>query len=539
MKGLMKKEQLIKKIYIFIMVVLLVAMPLLSANVLAAGNGADETDTQSGDTTETVELVSSEPEYKSFDELNGKTVSMLTGAPFEDLVSSKVPDVKEYTYYTSMADMLLGLKSGKTDAILNNNAVSQLAVNRDSEIAFFPETLRDCAFGIAFTKGNDMAEVWQEAYDKIPRETVDQLWEKWTGSDDSAKILMEQDWPGNGGTVEVAACDALEPMSYAGEGGQLCGFDVEVILLMAKELDIHVNFTGMDFSAALAAVQAGKCDMACGSIVISDERKEKMDFVEYYPAAIVLVVRSAEAAEPDTSLWGSIKSSFYKTFIRESRYKLFIKGTLTTLLITLCSIIFGTILGFFVYMACRRGNVFANKLTGTFVWIVQGLPVVVLLMVLYYIIFGSTHISGIFVSIVAFTLVFGAATFGMLKAGVNAVDKGQTEAAYALGYSDIKCFFRIILPQAIPHFLPAFKGEVVSLAKATAIVGYIAVQDLTKMGDIIRGRTYDAFFFLFAVALIYFMIGSLLRFLIGWIESAVDPKKRKKDNILKGVRTDD
>ena len=81
----------------------------------------------------------------------------------------------------------------------------------------------------------------------------------------------------------------------------------------------------------------------------------------------------------------------------------------------------------------------------------------------------------------------------MLKTGVGAIDKGQTEAAYALGYGDLKCFFRIILPQAVPHFLPAYKGEIVALIKATAIVGYIAVQDLTKMGDIIRGRTYEAF----------------------------------------------
>ncbi len=127
----------------------------------------------------------------------------------------------------------------------------------------------------------------------------------------------------------------------------------------------------------------------------------------------------------------------------------------------------------------------------------------------------------------------------MLKLGVGAVDDGQREAALALGYSDVKAFFRIILPQAIPHFLPVYKGEVVALIKATAIVGYIAVQDLTKMGDIIRGRTYEAFFPLIVVAIIYFILGALMTFAVGRIEKMINPKRRKRESILKGVKTDD
>jgi polar amino acid transport system substrate-binding protein len=181
----------------------------------------------------------------------------------------------------------------------------------------------------------------------------------------------------------------------------------------------------------------------------------------------------------------------------------------------------------------------ANKLADISVWIVQGMPVVVLLMILYYIIFAKSEISGTFVAVIAFTLVFGVGVFGMLKIGIGAIDKGQKEAALALGYGDVKAFFRIILPQAIPHFLPVYKGEVVALMKATAIVGYIAVQDLTKMGDIVRGRTYEAFFPLIAVAIIYFIIGSFLTFIVKRIEANINPKRRKKEEILKGVRTDD
>ena len=211
----------------------------------------------------------------------------------------------------------------------------------------------------------------------------------------------------------------------------------------------------------------------------------------------------------------------------------------TTLLITLLSILFGTALGFLVFMLCRNGNPAANTVTRFCVWLVQGMPMVVLLMVLYYIIFGSVAVSGIAVAVIGFTLTFGAAVFGLMKMGVGMIDPGQYEAAYALGHSNRHTFYRVILPQAIPHVLPAYRGEIVSLLKATAVVGYIAVQDLTKMGDIVRSRTYEAFFPLIAVTVIYFVLEGIMNALIRWLQKWIDPKKRSKERILKGVKTDD
>ncbi len=208
---------------------------------------------------------------------------------------------------------------------------------------------------------------------------------------------------------------------------------------------------------------------------------------------------------------------------------------LTTILITLASILFGTVLGFLIYMGCRTGNKAARWFAKVYVWFVQGMPAVVLLMILFYIIFARVEIGGTIVAIIAFSLVFGSSVYGMLSTGVGAVDQGQTEAAYALGFGDLHTFFKIILPQAIPHFLPTFKGEAVSLVKATAIVGYIAVQDLTRMGDIVRGRTYEAFFPLIAVAIIYFLLGGILRIIIGLIEKKTNPRNRDPKTILKGV----
>lgn len=481
------------------------------------------------------------PEYRTFADLRGKTVSMLTGAPFEELVKSKAPDVGKFTSYTSTPDMLLALKAGKTDAMLTNNAIGELAVNRDSEIALFPQNLQDGVFGFAFAKGSPERGAWQAALDAIPEETKQTVWKKWTGSDESAKVVPEQDWPGKNGTVHAAVCDTLEPMSYVGKGGELMGFDIEMLLMIARELDVHVEFEGMDFSAILACVQSGKALVGAGSIIVTQERRQAVDFAEYRPASFVLVVRaSAEAnaaAEKGGGFLSSVAESFEKTFIRESRWKLFLAGIGITLLITVLSVILGTMLGFGVFMLCRNGNPLANTVTRFCVWLVQGMPVVVLLMILCYVIFGKVAISGTVVSVIGFTLIFGAAVFAMMRSGVGAVDPGQREAAYSLGYTDRKAFFRIVLPQALPHFLPAYRGEITSLIKATAVVGYVAVQDLTKIGDIVRSRTYEAFFPLIAVAVIYFILAAILTFIVNKLAIRIDPRRRSKNAILKGVKS--
>ena len=195
----------------------------------------------------------------------------------------------------------------------------------------------------------------------------------------------------------------------------------------------------------------------------------------------------------------------------------------------------GPLLLFGVCMACRGGNRIANWITGLFVWLVQGMPVVVLLMILYYIIFGSLHIPGTIVSIIGFTIIFGAWTYELVRSSTAAIDIGQTEAAYSLGYTDLQAFFKVVLPQALPLIMPAYKGNISALMKATSVVGYIAVQDLTKMADIVRSRTYDAFFPLIAVAVIYFILEALLTFIVNGIEPLINPRLRRPEDVLKGV----
>ena len=137
------------------------------------------------------------------------------------------------------------------------------------------------------------------------------------------------------------------------------------------------------------------------------------------------------------------------------------------------------------------------------------------------------------VAVIGFSINFAAYVSEMMRTGIDAVDKGQHEAAVALGFNRFQVFSKITLPQALRHELPVFKGEFVSMLKMTSVVGYIAIQDLTKMSDIIRSRTYEAFFPLIATALIYFAIAYAMTALLSLVELKIDPKQRKR--VVKGV----
>jgi polar amino acid transport system substrate-binding protein len=158
-------------------------------------------------------------------------------------------------------------------------------------------------------------------------------------------------------------------------------------------------------------------------------------------------------------------------------------------------------------------------------------------MVLYYIVFKSVDISAVWVGIIGLTLDFANTTAGLLNTGVLAVDKGQLEAAESMGYTKWQAFCKITMPQAANQMFKQYQGAIVGLIKGTAIVGYITVEDLTKAGDIIRSRTYEAFFPLIATAVIYFFIAYAFVFILKKIGVRLDPKCRKRR--IKGVNIND
>ena len=488
-------------------------------------------------------------------QLDGKRIGAATGTTFDAIVRKALPEA-EIAYINSAADLIAALEAGKIDGFAVDEPAARQFCRENPRLAMLDEYMDTFEFGFVLPKTAEGEALLEELDAWLVSMKADgsleQVIEKWTNGPEEEKTLPGYEaFPAPKGILTLATEGDYVPMTYY-RGNEIVGAEIDLAARFCEAYGYGLEIKVMNFDGILPAVQSGKADIAAAGITITDERRESVNFsVPYYAGGTVMVVLKSSqtpasgSGRPESDPSGrtgfieSIRSSFDKTFIRENRWQLFVDGILTTLLITVLSILFGTALGFLVFMLCRNGNAFANGATRFCVWLVQGMPMVVLLMVLYYIVFGSVAINGIAVAVIGFTLTFGSAVFSLLKMGVGTIDRGQYEAAYALGHSNRRTFFRIILPQAIPHILPAYQGEIAGLIKATAIVGYVAVQDLTKMGDIVRSRTYEAFFPLIAITIIYFVLEGLFSLAVSRISISIDPRKRRRERILKGVNTHD
>ncbi|MEI8078725.1 MAG: amino acid ABC transporter permease [bacterium] len=228
------------------------------------------------------------------------------------------------------------------------------------------------------------------------------------------------------------------------------------------------------------------------------------------------------------SFLGRTGESFRQNLIVEGRWRLILNGLLTTVVISVLATALGTLLGALTCRMRMSRHRLPKAVAAIYISIVRGTPVLVILMLTYYVVFASVNLNPVFVAVIAFGLNFGAYVAEIFRTGIEGVDRGQAEAGTALGFSRAQVFFHIVMPQAARRILPVYRGEFISMFKATSVVGYIGVEDLTKASDIIRSRTFDAFFPLVMVAVIYFGATWVLGLVLDHLERRADPMARRK-----------
>lgn len=214
-------------------------------------------------------------------------------------------------------------------------------------------------------------------------------------------------------------------------------------------------------------------------------------------------------------MFSNMAESFSNNLVVEDRYRMILDGLQVTLLITLFAAVLGTILGGLVCWMRMSRHAWLRQTARVYIDLMRGTPVLVLLMLMYYVVMAPVDATGIVVAIVTFAMNTAAYISEMLRTTIQGIDHGQTEAGLALGFTPRQTFLKIVLPQVVRAVMPVYQGEIISLLKGTSIVGYIAVADMTRASDLIRSRTFDAFFPLIVTAVIYFvmawLIGLLLR----------------------------
>lgn len=223
------------------------------------------------------------------------------------------------------------------------------------------------------------------------------------------------------------------------------------------------------------------------------------------------------------SKWQEFAASFVKNFVTDYRWKYLTTGLTNTLIITVGALILGVVLGFLLAVIRtthdKTGKLgFLNAIAKLYLTVIRGTPVVVQLMIIYFVIFAAVDINIVLVAIISFGLNSAAYVAEIFRSGIMSIDPGQMEAGRSLGLNYTQTTWKIIMPQALKNVLPALGNELITLLKETSVAGYIGLQDLTKGGDIIRSRTYEAFMPLIAVAVIYLAMVLLLQFGVNRLE---------------------
>ena len=248
------------------------------------------------------------------------------------------------------------------------------------------------------------------------------------------------------------------------------------------------------------------------------------------------------AALPDwlVNWWTDLKDQFILNFIKDDRYRYILKGLGVTLEVTFFAVLLGIAIGVIVAIVrsthdklvtdMRAGiarfilNIL-NALVKLYLTVIRGTPVVVQLMIAYFVIFSSSK-NKILVAILAFGINSGAYVAEIIRSGIMSIDNGQFEAGRSLGFNYVQTMIYIIIPQAFKNVLPALANEFIVLLKETSVSGYIGLEDMTKGGDIIRSRTYSAFMPLLAVALIYLIIVVFFSRLVSMLERRLRNSER-------------
>ena len=231
-------------------------------------------------------------------------------------------------------------------------------------------------------------------------------------------------------------------------------------------------------------------------------------------------------------MFENLKSQFILNFVEGERWRYLVTGLGNTLKITFASVLLGIIIGVIIAIVRSTwdkngqdmrpgiGKFFlrlANGFCKLYLTVIRGTPVVVQLMIIYYIIFAASN-NGVGIAMLAFGINSGAYVAEIIRGGIMSIDAGQFEAGRSLGLNFTQTMRHIIIPQAFKNVLPALANEFIVLLKETSVAGYVSVIDLTKGGDIIRGRTYSAFMPLIAVALIYLVMVIFFTWLVGKLE---------------------
>ena len=468
------------------------------------------------------------------DDLEGKNIGVQIGTTGDIYASDYEGDEAgtKITRFNKGTDAVQALKQGKVDCVIIDEQPSLAFINKNSELSILEEEFALEEYAICVAKDNkELTASINEALETLKQNgTLAHIISNYIGDDTKGKTPYEspKDIARENGTLTMATNVAFPPYEYY-ENGVACGIDVDMAQAVADELGMELVISDMEFDSIIIAVQSGKADIGVAGMTVTEDRLKNIDFTESYTTAKQVII--VNTGGDSTNL--SLKEKFYQTFIEQGRWKYIPQGLLNTVIITLCAGIFGIIFGFvlsIIRVAHDRNEEkplilkIMNGIAKIYLTVFRGTPMMVQLLIMYYVVFASVKVNPLVAAVLAFGLNSAAYVAEAVRAGIMSIEIGQFEAGRSLGFNYGQTMRYIILPQAVKNALPAMCNEFIALLKESSIVGYIGLMDLTKAGDIIRSNTYEAMIPLCSVAVVYLLIVMLLTAGVSQLE-----RRLKKD----------
>lgn len=428
---------------------------------------------------------------ESVEDLAGTTIGVqigTTGAIYAEDFVAENPGT-EVIRYNKGADAVQALKQQKIDAVLIDEQPALAFVEKNNELTIADEefAMEEYAIGIA-KENTELLYQINDALEAIKvNGTMDEIVANYIGDEKGEHPYESPEGLTRGnGTLTMATNVAFPPYEYY-EDKTAVGIDIDMMQAIADYLNMDLVVSDMEFDSVIMAVQSGKADVAAAGLTVTEDRLKNISFSESYTTAKqVIIYNNGEKAEKM-----SLADKIYQTFIEKNRWQYIPKGLANTLLIT----------------------------------VFRGTPMVVQLLIMYYVVFAQTAVNPLIAAVIAFGLNSGAYLSEAIRSGIMAIEIGQFEAGRSMGFNYHETVRYIIMPQAIKVSLPAIFNEYIALLKESSIVGYIGLMDLTKAGDIIRSNTYEALVPLVSVALVYLVLVMIMTSFVSRLERRLKREK--------------
>lgn len=450
------------------------------------------------------------------DDLSGANIGVQIGTTGDNYASDYEGDDagSKVTRFNKGTDAVQALKQGKVDCVIIDEQPALAFTEKNPDLSILEEEFAIEDYAICISKENaELRDKINTAIEELKEEgTLADIINNYIGDDTKGKTpyVSPEGIARENGTLTMATNVAFPPYEYY-ENGVATGIDVDLAKAIADKLGMEFVVSDMEFDSIIIAVQSGKADIGVAGMTVTEDRLKNIDFTESYTTAKQVIIVQNGMVSAKTGFL----EKFHATFIEDNRWEYIPKGLKTTLLITLFAGIIGILMGFLIAIIRvahdRNGDGglgigILNTIAKLYLTIFRGTPVLVQLLIVYYVIFVKINVNPVIAAILAFGLNSAAYVAEAIRAGIMAIEIGQFEAGRSLGFTYGQTMLHIIMPQAIKNALPAMCNEFIALLKESSIVGYIGLVDLTKAGDIIRSNTYEAMFPLLAVALVYLII---------------------------------